>query len=107
MKNFSSNHTFYNTNRILNLSNCIFSYFSNENNKFTKLNKKDTELNSYGWFVDPESEKLYKIKLIINDNDVDENYEDVLRLFSNYGKKYESFILVNTYLKLANRSKLR
>lgn len=107
IKNFSSNQNFYNSNRIFNLSNCIFSYFSNENKNFTKLNKKDSEINSYGWFVDSDTEKLYKIKLIINDNDVDEDYENVLRLFSNYGKKYESFILVNTYLKLANRSEIK
>ena len=87
IKNLSSDCKFlYNSNRILNLSNSIFEYFSNQNDNFIKLNKKDSEFNSYGWFINSQSDQLYKINLILNENEIEENYEDILRLFSNYGK---------------------
>lgn len=108
IKNLSSDCKFlYNSNRILNLSNSIFKFFSNQNDNFIKLNKKDSEINSYGWFINSKSDQLYKINLILNENDIEENYEDILRLFSTYGKKYESFILLNSYLKEANRSDIK
>ena len=41
------------------------------------------------------------------ENDIEENYEDILRLFSTYGKKYESFILLNLMRKAMLSSRYR